>query len=151
MTATRHSRDYDVGMFKPHGSADISFDGRIMRFESTGPFNAELVVATGMAMRDLLEQCPPQGPYFELIRVHRSALLAMNVLPALEKLVADLSAAGLLSAGTAIVDEHGLDGFKLMFLPYAAVYAGYGHPILSFTDYAGAEAWIEGQLPPPRT
>lgn len=142
MTTIRTTTDFEQGRFRQHGRASVSFDGRIMRFESTGPFNAEHIKAAERTIRDLLREDPPHGPYFDVIRLHGSALIAMDVLPALEKLVENLLSDGLLSSATAIVDEEGVEGFKLMYPPYAAIYAAHGHPVRSFTSYAEAEAWL---------
>ncbi len=144
--ARRSTDDYGYGRFRPHGSTEVSFDGRIMRIESTGPFNAELIVAAGMAMRDVLKEVPPTGPWWELVRLHDSALISMEVLPALEKLIIDLRQEGLRSEGTAIVAGLDVDGFKLMIRPYLAVYAAKGNRVKVFASYAEAEQWIESKF-----
>jgi len=144
--ARRNTNDYRPGRFRPHGSAEVSFDGRIMRIESTGPFNAELMVAAGQAMRDVLKELPPTGPWWELVRLHGSALISMEVLPALEKLIVDLRQEGLKSEGTAIVASEDVDGFKLMIRPYLAVYASNGHQAEVFSNYVEAEEWLESRL-----
>jgi len=144
--ARRNTDDYPLGRFRPHGSVEVSFDGRIMRFESAGPFNAELMATAGLAMRDVLKELPPAGPWWELVRLHGSALISMEVLPALEKLIVDLRNEGLQSEGTAIVAEQDVDGFKLMIRPYLAVYSANGRTAEVFANYAEAEQWIESRL-----
>lgn len=140
--ARRSTEQYDLGRFHPHGRADVSFDGTLMRFESTGPFNRESIIATGMAMRELLAECPPPGAWAEIVRLHGSALIAMDVLAALEELIDGLAREGIASKATAIVAASDIDGFALMVKPYAAIYAARNRPFAAFATVEEAEDWI---------
>ncbi|WP_342117346.1 hypothetical protein [Pseudoduganella sp. OTU4001] len=146
MCAHRNTTELERSRFRQHGNADVTFDGRSMRAESTGPFNAEHIEASELTIRDLLAACPPNGPYVQLIRVHESALFSMDLEAALRRMIENLRADGILSAAVAAVDEEGCDGFGLMFPRYAAIYASYGIPVRDFTSYAAAEAWLESVL-----
>jgi hypothetical protein len=144
--ARRSTEQYDLGRFHPHGRAEVSFDGTLMRFESTGPFNREMIVATGMAMRELLTECPPAGPWAEIVRLHGSALIAMDVLPALEELIDGLAREGIASKATAIVASSDIEGFALMLTPYGAIYASRQRPFAAFATVEEAERWIAPQV-----
>ncbi|MES2317755.1 MAG: hypothetical protein V4631_09700 [Pseudomonadota bacterium] len=81
-TIARRSTDqYKVGPFPVHGQSALAFDGTLMRFESTGPFNRELMLAAEMAIGELVAEIPPSGPWAEIVRLHGSALIAMDVMP----------------------------------------------------------------------
>jgi hypothetical protein len=148
--ARRSTGQYDFGTFSPHGHADISFDGRIMRFESTGPFNRELMVAGGIAIRELVAECPPKGPWAEIVRLHGSALIAMDVIAALDELITSLASEGIASTATAIIASSGTEGLNVMIKPYAAVYAAHARPFATFAVQAEAEEWIALQLQAPQ-
>jgi hypothetical protein len=147
--ARRHTEQYDFGQFGVLGHSDISFDGKIMRFESTGPFNRELMLAAGIAIRELVTECPPAGRWVEIVRLHGSALIAMDVIAALDDLITSLASDGIASAATAIIAPSNTEGLSVMIKPYAAVYAAHSRPFAIFATADEAEAWIELQLAMP--
>jgi hypothetical protein len=142
----RNTDQYHVGRFRQHGRTELSFDGTIMRFESSGPFNRELMDAASMAMRDILNELPPVGPWAEIICLRGSALIAPEVLPALQELIESLADDGFASVATAIVAADDVEGISLMIPPYAAVYAAMGRPFNTFESLGDAESWIQDQL-----
>jgi hypothetical protein len=144
--AHRSTDQYDVGRYRQHGRADLSFDGVIMRFESEGPFNRELIRAAGAAMRDLLSELPPNGAWGEIVWLRNSALIAPEVLPALQELIEDLTHEGLVSVATAIVAADDVEGFSLMIPPYAAIYAANHRQFEVFERLEDAEAWMHDRL-----
>jgi hypothetical protein len=145
--AHRNTDQYDlVGRFRQHGQSDIYFDGRIMRFESIGPFNSELIRAVGMAMRDLLDEVRPTGLWAEIVWFRGSTLIAPEVLPALQELIENLAKEGLLSAAIAIVATDEVDGLSLILPPYAAIYARSHRHFKTFARLEDADAWVNARL-----
>ena len=144
--AHRNTDQYDLGRYRQHGRSDIHFDGKIMRFESMGPFNKELIRAVEMAMRDLLNEVPPTGPWAEIVWLRGSALIAPEVLPAMKGLIENLTDDGLVSAATAIVATDDVEGLSLMIPPYAAIYVASHRHFDTFGSMEDAEAWIHVRL-----
>jgi hypothetical protein len=144
--ARRNTDMYNLGRFKSHGRAELSFDGRFMRFSSTGPYNGEHLLAVRSAIRELIQERPPTGPWAEIIHLQGSALITPELLHALGEVIATLASEGIASAATAVVATSENVGFALMVRPYAAVYAELQRPFAAFSTVAEAEAWAEAQL-----
>ena len=144
--AYRSSEQYSPGRFRQHGLTEMWFDGRLMRFESTGPFNQELIVAAGMGMRELLAEIPPPGPWAELTLIHGSALISREVLDATRTLIEQLKRERLTSVALALVAGPEVDGARLMVPEYAAVQGDSGRPFKAFMQMAEAEEWVAAHL-----
>ncbi|MES2068850.1 MAG: hypothetical protein V4488_00780 [Pseudomonadota bacterium] len=142
----RSTDQYTVGRFRSHGSSTMRFEDGILYYVTRGPFNLQLVQASELALRDLLAEVQPQLPWGEIVVVEGSALLATEVLDALQRLIAALARDGLAAVATAMVAAPEVEGISITRKLVARIYAADGRPFQYFEHEQDAQAWIAGML-----
>lgn len=71
----KSTADVVLSRFAPHGRVEMRFEGDILYYDATGPFNKELVESLAVAQRDLLTTANHHGPWVSL-SIMRGSLMA---------------------------------------------------------------------------
>lgn len=134
-----------MSRFTPHGKLTAHVAGRVLYFESTGPFNVEMIDAVVRAYRPLLQQLADGGPYGHISVFHRSMLATPDTLHAFNELLAEWRRSGLAPVANAYVAADEVEGRNIMMPVFAKVFAGFG-PFRDFRHIDEAEAWVTDAL-----
>ena len=85
--------EFATGPFRPHGRIEIWAEGNVVRLEAAGPFNKEAVVAMGATWRALFAGMPADGPFADIVTIHRSVMTSQEVVDAFGAFLAANTAA----------------------------------------------------------
>lgn len=127
--------------FEPHGRITAHLAGRILFFETTGPFNAEVVEAVVRAYEPLVKSVAGTGRFGHISVFHRSMLATPDTLEALNLLLGEWRQSGFAPIGNAYVADDSVEGRNIMMPVFAKVFEGFGR-FRDFHRIADAEAWI---------
>jgi hypothetical protein len=130
-----------MSRFQPHGTLTAHVAGKVLYFESTGPFNAEVVDAVVRAYQPLLQQLADAGPYGHISVFHRSMLATPDALHAFDGLLAEWRHSGLAPVANAYVAADDVEGRNVMMPVFAQVFAGFS-PFRDFRTVEEAEQWV---------
>ena len=143
----KHSTDQVAATpFRPHGSVQMWMEGDFLYYESTGPFNVELVDSLAVAQMDLLRTTNYQGPWASICTILNSAMAPPDALARYEALMRKPKPAGKTPGATAFVVAPGVEGAKLMLPKFAAIYEGIQRPFQSFERMEDARAWAQAHM-----
>jgi hypothetical protein len=129
----------------PRGHITAHIADRVLFFESTGPFDGEIVEAVIRAYRPLLQRLADGGPFAHLSTFHRSMLTTPDALGAFDHLLGEWRRSGLSPIANAYVATADIEGRGLMMPVFAKVFAGFS-PFRDFEHFVDAEAWVRQQL-----
>jgi hypothetical protein len=118
---------------------------RVLFFESTGPFDGEIVEAVIRAYRPLLQRLADGGPFAHVSTFHRSMLATPDALDAFDQLLGEWRSSGLAPIANAYVAASDIEGRGLMMPIFASVFSGFS-PFREFDRFEAAEAWVRQQL-----
>lgn len=135
--------------FAAHGRVEMAFDGDILLYEATGPFNRELFESLAQAQLDFLSSAAPRGPWASICLIRTSALTSPEGLARFEEAVLALNATPYVPVATAFVVPPQVEGGKIMLPLIAALYARAGRPFQGFETMAEARAWVKAYLAAP--
>jgi len=119
---------------------------RVLFFESTGPFDGEIVEAVIRAYRPLVQRLADGGPFGHVSVFHRSMLTTPDGLQAFDDLLAEWRHSGLSPIANAYVAPAGIEGRARMMPVFARVFSGF-RPFRDFERFEDAEAWVRAHLP----
>jgi hypothetical protein len=131
--------------FEPHGRITAHLSGRVLYFETTGPFNAEIVEAVVRAYQPLVKDISGTGRFGHISVFHRSMLATPDTLESLNLLLGEWRRLGFAPVGNAYVADDAVEGRNIMMPVFAKVFEGFS-PFRDFRSIAEAEAWIAGLL-----
>jgi len=118
---------------------------RVLFFESTGPFDGEIVDAVIRAYRPLLQRLADGGPFAHVSTFHRSMLATPDALEAFDQLLGEWRRSGLAPIAHAYVAAADIEGRNVMMPIFANVFSGFS-PFREFERFEEAEAWVRQQL-----
>ena len=138
----KHSTDHvNRTAFRPHGSVHMWMEGNFLYYESTGPFNVELVDSLAVAQMDILRATQYEGPWASICTILNSAMAPPEALARYDKLMRKEKPPGKEPVATAFVVAPGVEGAKLMLPKFADIYAGIQRPFKCFEQMDEARAW----------
>ena len=129
----------------PRGHITAHIADRVLFFESTGPFDGEIVEAVIRAYRPLLQRLADGGPFAHVSTFHRSMLATPDALEAFDQLLGEWRRSGLAPIANAYVAAADIEGRSLMMPIFANVFSGFS-PFREFDRFDAAEAWARQQL-----
>lgn len=134
-----------MSRFQPHGMITTHIAGKVLYFESTGPFDAEVVDAVVRAYQPLLQRLADGGPFGHVSVFHQSMLATPGALDALEGLLVEWLRSGLAPVANAYVAADDVKGRDVMMPTFARVFSGFS-PFRDFRAVDDAERWITDSL-----
>lgn len=134
-----------MARFTPHGELSAQICGKVLYFESVGPFNAEVVDAVVREFRPVLARLADAGPFGHISVFHRSMLATPDALASLAALLAEWKQSGLAPIANAYVAGEAVEGRGIMLPVFARAFDGFG-PFRGFHHLDEAEAWIAAAL-----
>ncbi len=129
----------------PRGHMTAHIADRVLFFESTGPFDGEIVDAVIRAYRPLLQRLADGGPFAHVSTFHRSMLATPDALEAFDQLLGEWRRSGLAPIAHAYVAAADIEGRNVMMPIFANVFSGFS-PFREFERFEEAEAWVRQQL-----
>ena len=130
--------------FPAHGCVAYRTDADCLIGDACGPFNLELVAQLRSLLPPLLTGLSERGDWLHLCQFRHSAMTSPQALQALEALLAELAAAGLVPRRTAFVIAPDVEGASLMAPAFERSYARVGLAMRCFKDETAAVAWLRG-------
>ncbi len=147
----KHSTDHvNRTPFRPHGSVQMWMEGDFLYYESTGPFNLELVESLAVAQMELLRATQYEGPWASICTVLNSAMASPEALDRYERLMRKEKPPGKEPVATAFVLGPDVEGAKLMAPRFTKIYQGIQRPFQCFERIEDARAWARAQMEPAR-
>ncbi len=131
--------------FPAHGRIAAHPVGRIVYFDSTGPFNIEAVAAMREAYTPVMTAMAVDGAFGHVTVFHGSMLATPEALAALAALLAEWRSAGIMPVANAYVAGPEVEGRDLVLPHYAAAF-GPSSPLRLFDGLADAKVWVEAAL-----
>ena len=138
--------EFATGPFRPHGRIEIWAEGNVVRLEAAGPFNKEAVVAMGATWRALFAGMPADGPFADIVTIHRSVMTSQEVVDAFGAFLAANTAARQAPSAVAWIVDKDVEGASLILPKFAQVYAAAGRNFRFFDNEPEAVAWVRAQL-----
>lgn len=132
----------------PRGHITAHIADRVLFFESTGPFDGEIVEAVIRAYRPLLQRLAEGGPFGHVSVFHRSMLATPDAMQAFDHLLGEWRHSGLSPIANAYVVAAEVEGRDRMIPVFAQVFDGFS-PFRVFERFDEAEAWVRAHVPPP--
>jgi hypothetical protein len=143
----KHSTDHVAATpFRPHGSVQMWMEGDFLLYESTGPFNVELVDSLAVAQMDMLRTTNYQGPWASICTVLNSAMASPETLARYEKLMRKPKPPGKMPVATAFVLSPTVEGANLMVPTFTKIYDSIPRPFKCFARMEDAKAWAHEQM-----
>lgn len=138
----KHSTDQvNQTSFRPHGSVHMWMEGDFLYYESTGPFNVELVDSLAVAQMEILRATQYQGPWASICTVLNSAMAPPDALARYEKLMRKEKPPGKEPVATAFVIAPTVEGARLMAPKFTKIYEGIQRPFKCFEHMDPARVW----------
>jgi hypothetical protein len=134
-----------MARFTPHGELSAVICGKVLYFESVGPFNAEVVDAVVRTYRPVLAQLADAGPFAHITVFHRSMLATPDAMQAFAGLLAEWKRSGLAPIANAYVAGVEVEGSAIMLPMFARAFEGFG-PFRGFQQLDAAEDWVGAAL-----
>jgi len=119
--------------------------GRVLFFESAGPFDGEVVEAVIRAYQPLLQRLANGGPFAHISVFHGSMLATPAALDAFDHLLGEWRRSGLSPLANAYVAAADIEGRGQMMPIFAGVFSGFS-PFRDFERLEEAEAWVRQRL-----
>lgn len=129
----------------PRGNVTAHIAGRVLFFESTGPFDGEVVEAVIRAYQPLLQRLADGGPFAHVSVFHGSMLATPAALDAFDQLLGEWRRSGIAPIANAYVAAADIEGRSLMMPIFASVFSGFS-PFREFDRLEEAEAWVRQRL-----
>lgn len=133
----------------PSGHITAHIADRVLFFESTGPFDGEVVEAVIRAYRPLLQRLAEGGPFGHVSVFHRSMLATPDAMQAFDHLLGEWRRSGLSPMANAYVVAADVEGRDRMIPVFARIFAGFS-PFREFERFDEAEAWVRQRLAAPQ-
>lgn len=133
----------------PRGHITAHIAERVLFFESTGPFDGEIVEAVIRAYRPLLQRLAEGGPFGHVSFFHRSMLATPDAMQAFDHLLSEWRHSGLSPVANAYVAPADIEGRSRMIPIFAKVFSGFS-PFRDFESFDEAEAWVRQRLEAPQ-
>lgn len=127
------------------GNVTAHIANRVLCFESTGPFDGELVEAVVRTYEPLIQRLADGGHFAHISVFHRSMIGTPDTLTALDQLLGEWRKSGLSPVANAYVAAPDVEGRSIMMPMFAKVFDGFGL-FREFVDLAEAEAWVTAEL-----
>lgn len=138
--------------FAAHGRVELESEAigqaTVLHFDSTGPFNRELVDRVREAYTPIFAEAAAQGPFAHISSFHGSMLATPEAFAAFAALIAEWRAAGIAPAANAYVVTPEVEGRNLMLAYYRHAWSDL--PFEVFERQEDAEAWIAKTMSGPR-
>lgn len=138
---TRSTNDVITSRFAPHGLVEIAFDGDILLYKATGPFNKELVESLAVAQMDVLTVADHRGPWVSVSLMLGSMLASPEAFARYSDMMHAAKSAQFTPLASAYVVAHDVEGRALMLSKYAAIHTSSGRLFRSFDQLDDALAW----------
>ncbi|MBH9576774.1 hypothetical protein [Inhella proteolytica] len=146
MNAFRSTDDIAQPRFRAHGRVDFHVDGRLLRTEAIGPFNAELVLAVQALVHQIYREMAAGPTWGQLVRFHESALASPDTLEQFTLTLCALRAQGLTPHATAYELPPEVEGATLMARPFQQCFEQAGLHFAHFAHADEAHTWLLAQL-----
>lgn len=135
------------GVFNPHGQFAAKVEGRIIRLEAAGPFNAELARQYSLGISPLFATVSARGPFGVMIEVTLSLLMGPDAIRVFADFLLAAKQRGVRTVGTAYVVATDIEGRDVMLpLLEQKIYRPAGVAFGAFERRADAQAWLEQRL-----
>ena len=131
--------------FAAHGRIEVHPYGRVVYFDATGPFNAEIVESMREVYTPVMAAMAEAGPFGHISTFHESMLATPDALTALARLLDEWRQSGLLPAVNAYVASKDVEGRNFVLPHYAAAF-GPQAVFKAFEDLNAAEQWVASHL-----
>ncbi len=143
-----HTSTDDVvqSRFAPHGRVEMRFEGDILFYEATGPFNRELVDSLAIAQRDILTTATPQRPWVSVSIMRRSMLASPDAFARYSEMMHTPRPAQFTPLASAYVVAPDVEGRSLMLPKYEAIHIASGRIFQSFTQLDDALVWARSLI-----
>ncbi len=131
--------------FAPHGQVDIWMEGNLHHYESTGPFNKELVDCLAVAQSNFLQALKPDGPWVSICTIKKSALITPDGLQRYADLIRK-TPPELTPVATAYVIAPEVEGGQFMTPHFVKIFANADRPFQTFETMAEAQSWARALI-----
>lgn len=132
--------------FAAHGRVEMFFDGDILNYEASGPFNRELFESLALAQLEFLSTSSHDGPWASICLVSTSMLTSPEGLARYEEMIRAPKPDRFTPVATAFVVPPEVEGGKLMQPLLSAIFVRVGRPFRWFENMAQAKAWVGVQI-----
>lgn len=132
--------------YRVHGLVEVMIEGNVARYEAWGPFNEELGAAYNIVQEQVLPEMAARHPWGHLSIFHGSMLASSSTLTKFTDALRDLVSRGLAPYATAFVAAPEVEGRALMTVLLAKCYVDAGLLLMTFSDVASAEEWLQTTL-----
>lgn len=139
--------DYIGSKFPPHGTFEVSVDGRVLRMSGSGPFNVELTNAYVQKVTPVFAAMNEGGSFGVVIEFHDSMLMSLDAVRTLADFLAKAKNRGVKTVGTAFVVLSSVEGRDTMVSVFRnQVYEPAGVPFKVFDTVLEADQWVIANL-----
>lgn len=138
--------DVAVSRFAAHGQVEISFDGDILLYKATGPFNKELVESLAVAQSDILSAADHQGPWVSVSLMLGSMLASPEAFARYADMMHAPKPPHYIPLASVYVVAPDVEGRSLMLPKYAAIHTACGRQFQSFERLDEALAWSHARI-----
>lgn len=135
--------DVVCSRFAPHGRVEMRFEGDILYYDATGPFNKELVESLAVAQREILTTANHQGPWVSLSIMRGSLLASPDAFARYTEMMHSPRPAQFTPLASAYVVAPDVEGRLLMLPKYAEIHTSTGRIFKSFEQLGNALAWAQ--------
>ncbi len=135
-----------VKKFQPHGCIDIWMDGDLLYYESTGPFNTELVDALAVAQLAILKDIPTTRPWASISISKQSLLMSPDAMARYAEIMRAPKPIGLSPVATAFVIGPEIEGRDIVTPHFVKIYAEIGRPMEIFETIEAATHWAQQMI-----
>jgi hypothetical protein len=138
--SVRNSDEFAVGLFRPHGRAQMWSEGSIIYSVAEGPFNAEFVKALQLARGDLVAKTKIAAIHGHIVQVHTSMMASPDMLENYARFIEGLGET--IATATAWVIAPEVEGRAFMLPLFEQLYAERKLNFKAFEKLADAQAWV---------
>lgn len=132
--------------FAPHGRVTMRFEGDILFYDATGPFNIELVDSLAIAQRDILTTANHQGPWVSVSIMRNSLLASPDAFARYAAMMHAPRPPEFTPLASAYVVGPAVEGRSLMLPKYEAIHIASGRIFQSFEQLDDALAWARSLI-----
>jgi len=137
------NEDFEPSRFEPHGAVTVLSEGNIVRYDVTGPFNAEFMVLVVKLVDKLYSEVVNKGPFGEVTVFRNSMLMPPDAISRIIDVLQRWKIRGCAPLATAWVIEPNVDGALLMVPLFEKKFSAAGHPFLRCDNVEEAEIWLK--------
>lgn len=142
----KSTNDVVASRFAPHGRVEMWFEGDILFYDATGPFNKELVDSLAVAQGDILNAANHQGPWVSVSVMRVSLLASPDAFARYSEIMHIPRPAQFTPLASAYVVAPDVEGRSLMLPMYADIHISSGRIFQSFEQLDDALAWARGLI-----